>query len=388
MDTHTHPPDKTLETRIQPEPTPPHGSGRPRIPRRSRRRRPRSLSAVLDRIIHRIPLPRLGRWGSLAAFSGLFTGVLAIGVVLSLTLRALLASDVLNPFEEDYGGPTATPNATPNPEFMAPTQAGWQGTDRVTVLLMGVDTRPSERGYRTRTDTMMLLSVDPVGKTGSMLSIPRDLYVDVPGYGLQRVNTAYPLGGADLAVETVQYNLGIRVNYYAIVEFAAFVTLVDEIGGIDLYVPVEIYDPQYPDQYYGYDPFYMPAGQQHMDGATALKYARTRHQDNDYERARRQQAVILAIRQKILSLNMLPQLIQKAPTLYAAVGDSVRTNMTLEQMIELALLAEQIPQEQIRSGVIDSGYIMPYRTPEGAAVSIPDRVAIGPLLEYIFWMEQ
>ena len=251
-----------------------------------------------------------------------------------------------------------------------------------------MDTRPSERGYRTRTDTMMLLSVDPVGHTGSMLSIPRDLYVDIPGYGLNRVNTAYVFGGAPLAIETVQYNLGVRIDYYTVVEFQAFITLVDQIGGIDIYVPVEIYDPEYPDENYGYDPFYMPAGMQHMDGRTALKYARTRHQDNDYERARRQQAVILAIRDRILSLEMLPTLIQRAPDLYATVGDAVRTDMTLEQMIQLAQLAETVPRENIRSGVIDSQYVMGYQTEEGALVSIPNRAAIGPLLEYVFWLEQ
>jgi LCP family protein required for cell wall assembly len=245
-------------------------------------------------------------------------------------------------------------------------------------VLVGVDARPGG-GNRPRTDGI-LLSVDPVAKTGSMLSVPRDLYVDVPGYGLERVNTAYPLGGAPLAIETIQYNLGVRVDHYMIVDFNAFVTLVDEIGGIDIYVPVEIYDPSYPDQYYGYDPFYMPAGQQHMDGATALKYARTRHQDNDWERARRQQAVILAIRDKIISLNMLPALVQKAPTLQAALGESVRTDMTLEEMLALSQLASTIPEENIRSGVIDARYVLGYETDAGAQVSIPNRPAIGGLI--------
>jgi LCP family protein required for cell wall assembly len=93
------------------------------------------------------------------------------------------------------------------------------------------------------------------------------------------------LEGGQLAVDTIQYNLGVRVDYYVLVEFDAFITLVDEIGGIDINVPYEIYDPEYPDMNYGYDPLYIPAGFQHMDGELALKYARTRHGDNDFERA-------------------------------------------------------------------------------------------------------
>lgn len=355
------------------------------------RPRPRGRDPISEiiRALRRLRLPKLNSIVSLVGISGIFFGTLAISLVIAISIRATRDSDALNPFGEDvaYAAiPTATPHATPNPSFEATPLVGWQGTDRVTVLVMGVDARPGEEVGRPRTDTMILLSVDPVAKTGSMLSVPRDLYVDVPGYGLERVNTAYPLGGAPLAIDTIQYNLGVRVDHYLIIDFNAFVTLVDEIGGIDIYVPVEIYDPTYPDHYYGYDPFYMPAGQQHMDGATALKYARTRHQDNDWERARRQQAVILAIRDKIISLNMLPTLAPKAPTLQATLGDSVRTDMTLEEMLALAQLASAISEDNIRSGVIDARYVLGYETDAGAQVSIPNRPAIGGLIEYVFWL--
>lgn len=354
--------------------------------------RPQGRDPISDllRAFRRIRIlpPRLNSLVTIVGVSGMFVGTLAISLLIAITIRATRASDAFNPFSDDYMAiPTATPHATPNPEFEASPMVGWQGTERVTVLVMGVDTRPSEVGYRTRTDTMILLSVDPVAKTASMLSIPRDLYVEVPGFGLERVNTAYPLGGAPLAVETIEYNLGVRINHYAIVDFNTFVTLVDEIGGIDVYVPTEINDPLYPDEAYGYDPFYMPAGMQHMDGTTALKYARTRHQDNDWERARRQQAVIMAIRERIVSLDMLPTLISKAGALSAMLGESVRTDMELEEMIALAQLASTIPQESIRQGVIDSRYVLGYETEQGAQVSIPNRPAIGGLIEYIFWLD-
>jgi LCP family protein required for cell wall assembly len=324
--------------------------------------------------------------------SGLFVGTLALAVVVAVLCRAIVISDVMNPFHTS-NLPTAIPNATPNPEFLAPTlDVGnayqWQGTERVTVLLMGADTRPAERGEsRPRSDSIMLLMADPVKQQASILSIPRDLYVDIPGYGLNRVNTAYTLGGGQLSMDTVQYNFGVRVNYYVMIEFDVFVTVVDEIGGIDVDVPKAIYDSSYPDQNYGYDPFYIEAGWQHMDGETALKYARTRHGDNDFERARRQQAVLFAIRDKVLTLNMLPTLIEKSPTLYNNLKSSIDTNLSLDQMISLALLAKDIPRESIRTGVIDANYVIGYETPKGEMVEIPDRYSIGPYLEYVFWLQ-
>src|SRR5574341_355964 len=118
----------------------------------------------------------------------------------------------------------------------------WTGTDRVTVLVMGIDRRQSDTDTAYRTDTMMLLSVDPVAKTAVMLSIPRDLWVEIPGYDTNTINTAnftgdayqYPGGGPALAVKTVEHNLGVTVNYYVRLDFTAFETFVDALGGIDI----------------------------------------------------------------------------------------------------------------------------------------------------------
>lgn len=336
-------------------------------------------------------LPAFGPIGMLVGLFGLVGGTIVLSLVVAVTLRAMVVGDVFNPFREDEVA--FTPEATPNPTFLAPTldmgqEPLWQGKDRVTILVMGTDARPDEAGYRTRTDTMILAMIDPATKRASMLSIPRDLYVEIPGKGLERVNSAYVYGGGPLAVQTIEYNFGIPIDYYAVVDFKVFITLVDEIGGIDLYVPKEINDPTYPDEYYGYDPFYMPAGMQHMDGETALKYARTRKGDNDYERARRQQAVIMAIREKILTFKMLPVLIEKAPELSAALTDSIRTDMTFEEMIALARVAGDIPDENIRSGVIDANYVIGHRTSEGAQVEIPRRDSIAGLLRYVFWLDE
>lgn len=268
----------------------------------------------------------------------------------------------------------------------------WDGVSRFTVLVMGLDRRPGETGLGYRTDTIMLVSLDPATRSVGVLSIPRDLYVEVPGYSeLQRINSPMVLGelrqpgyGPQLMMQTAQYNLGIRVHDYVAVDFNTFIKLVDAIGGIDIEVPYTINDPLYPDMNFGYDPFYLRAGFQHLDGATALKYARTRHGDSDFRRAERQQAVLYAIRDKVLSLDMLPQLIIQAPMLWNELSRGISTGLTLDQIIQLAWYLKDISPENIRTGVIDERYTMGYSTPQGASVLVPDRARLGQLMVEVF----
>lgn len=266
----------------------------------------------------------------------------------------------------------------------------WDGAERFTVLMMGMDKRPGELGTSFRTDTMILVSLDPDTKRVGMLSIPRDLYVDVPGYGLQKINSAYALGeyegeggGPQLAMQTVQYNLGIRVNDFFVVDFNAFIRVIDLIGGIDVEVTQAIYDPLYPDMNYGYDPFSISAGWHHLDGATALKYARSRHSSDDIDRARRQQQVLYAIRDKVTALDQIPQLVLQAPALWAELDDSVDTGLSLDQVLEIALYAKDIPKQNFSNGVLDYQYVTPV-TWEGMAILVPNRERMGSLMQEIF----
>lgn len=268
----------------------------------------------------------------------------------------------------------------------------WNGTSRFTVLVMGLDRRPGETGLAYRTDTMMLVSLDPATNSIGILSIPRDLYVEVPGYNqLQRVNSPMVLGelrqpgtGPQLAMQTVQYNLGIRIHDYVVIDFNSFIKIIDLIGGLDVDVPYSITDNLYPDMNYGYDPFYIQAGFQHLDGTTALKYARTRHGDSDFVRAQRQQLVLYALRDRVLSPDLLPQLIIQSPSLLAAVNEGLYTGLTLDQLIQLALYLKDIPTDNIRTGVINEQYTIGYSTPQGASVLVPDREKIGPLMVEVF----
>jgi polyisoprenyl-teichoic acid--peptidoglycan teichoic acid transferase len=362
-----------------------------RVPLRNGRRRPR----------HTLPAWLIG------ALAGVFVlATLISAVFVFATVRNFVASWTLTneSFATPAGGQQAggqqpgavDPLVTPEPgSTPVPTVAAnrWAGSDRVTILVMGIDRREGEeeRGYLT--DTMLLVTIDPVARTAAMLSIPRDLWVEIPGgYGMNTINTAnrsgdwynYPGGGPALAVKTVQYNLGVTVNYYIRLDFTAFVNLIDAIGGIDIYNEEDIDDPQYPDGSYGFDPFYLPAGQHHLDGYNALRYARTRHGATDIDRAHRQQQVIMAAREKIFSLNMLPTLVLRAPYLYQTLNDNIKTDMSLEQIVSLGMLAQDIPRENIRTAVIDYQYVLDYYTPEGRQVLVPLRDKIRVLRDELF----
>ncbi|MBL8095339.1 MAG: LCP family protein [Anaerolineales bacterium] len=269
----------------------------------------------------------------------------------------------------------------------------WQGKSRVTVLLLGIDRRQGETERAYRTDSIMLISIDPVANTASMLSIPRDLWVEMPdGYDPNTINTAnfigdayeLPGGGPAFAMKTIRNNLGVSVDYYVRLDFTAFEKIIDAIGGIEIDNPTEIDDPEYPDGSYGYEPFYLSAGVHTLNGHDALRYARTRHDDSDINRAQRQQQVVLAVRDKVLSVGSLPTLLAQAPGLYSTLQESIQTNLTIEQMIALALLAQDIPRDSIKSGVIDYRYVTEEWTAEGRQVLMPIRDEIRQLRDELF----
>jgi anionic cell wall polymer biosynthesis LytR-Cps2A-Psr (LCP) family protein len=185
-------------------------------------------------------------------------------------------------------------------------------------------------------------------------------------------------------MQTVEYNLGVPVHHYMLVDFSAVTRGIDAIGGIDVNVPYNIYDPTFPSMDYGYDPLSIPAGVQHFDGETALKYARTRHQDSDFYRARRQQQVVLAVRDKVLGLGF-GELLRQAPFLYQQLDQGIRTDLSLDELILLATTAADIPSENIHTEVLDQNYVSSYRAPNGASVLVPINEQIAPLIQEMFY---
>ena len=270
--------------------------------------------------------------------------------------------------------PVTTPERTPVPGetiVITPTIAApqaelpppWDGASRVTVLIIGLDFGDwtADRSGPSRSDTMLLLTIDPITKTAGMLSVPRDMWVNIPGFGYNRINAAYyfgqsyslPGGGPELARKTVENFLGINIQYYAQVEFTTFEKMIDTIGGVCLDIPREIRVGRT----YEHSAVLQP-GHQCVDGKSALGYARARDVNQgilngDVERAEHQQQVILAIRDKVLDpANFLP-LVAKANTLYNELSGGINTNLSFNDAMRLAMLAKDIPLTEIQKGVID-----------------------------------
>jgi LCP family protein required for cell wall assembly len=300
--------------------------------------------------------------------------------------------------------PTAIdPNPTaiePNPTAMEPnpTSVGlgaevWSDPRRVTILVMGVDQRQGETGP-FNTDTMILVSVDPVRKTAGVLSIPRDLWVTIPGFQSNRINTAnrlgeaagYPGGGPALAVETVELNLGIPINYYVMVNFEVFTRVVTTLApdGLEVCPQSLIEDNGYPDGSYGIISIRFEAGCQRLDAERLLQYARTRHGNSDFDRARRQQEVLNSFRAEILNVGGLLSIAPRLPQLWAEVSQNVRTDLTYDEILSLAQLAQDIPRENIQFGVMDNLYVDLAKTNTGDDVLIPRQSSINFLLQQIF----
>jgi polyisoprenyl-teichoic acid--peptidoglycan teichoic acid transferase len=275
--------------------------------------------------------------------------------------------------------------APPTPQPQIVRDGGLVPPTNINILLLGTDQRGSEINWRT--DTIILVTINQTEKTVGMLTIPRDLYVNIPRIGKQRINTAdfygeyyhYPGGGPNLIKTTVEQNLGVRVHYYVRGGFDAFRKATDILGGIEVDVDCPLYEAVFYDDY-GRTTLNFQPGLQTMDGVTALRYARSRYTSNDYDRGRRQRKVILAMWDKATSLNLLP----KWPQLYQEMSDSIQTDLGPTEMAALAYIGTQLKMDKIKSRAIDSRATIPYTTLEGAQVLLPNVEKIHSLLVEFF----
>lgn len=337
-------------------------------------------------------------WITRALVVGFVLTTFAFGVVVYGAARELTASWTgvgLSPFSplistsapSSNGSTPVATGTTPPPQV---TPIPWDGKSRVTILLMGLDFRDWQQSLGApRTDSMMLLSVDPITRQVSMLSIPRDLWVEIPGFTHNRINTAYssgegnrlPGGGPGLAMKTVEKLIGVPIQYYAVVDFATFERLIDEIGGIDVLVMERLKISPI-----GRLSRWLDAKPYHLDGAEALAYARSRRgSGGDFGRARRQQQVALAILDRVVGFEVLPGLVAKAPQLYQELSSGVRTNMSLNEMISLAWLGISIPKEDFQQAVIGPPKMVGFHTrPDGAQVLRPVPSEIRALRDQLF----
>ncbi len=258
---------------------------------------------------------------------------------------------------------TAVANDLPPTPVALPAESlpTWDGASRINILFIGLDYRDWQANEGPpRSDTMILFTIDPVTKTAGMLSIPRDLWVNIPGFGYSRINTAYasgegsqlPGGGPALAMKTVENLMGVPVHYYAQIDFNTFVELVDLLGCIWV-VPEEklVLDPVGS----GTDHVVItPGGERELCGWKVLAYARTRKSEGgDTDRSRRQQQVIFALQEKIFDPEVFPSLLAQAPQIYQKLSSGIHTNMSFEDAVKLAVLGKDISRENIKTGVID-----------------------------------
>ncbi len=254
------------------------------------------------------------------------------------------------------------------------------------VLVLGIDRRPGE-GDAVRTDTILLLHADPGGGRLVMLSIPRDLWVNIPGHGEGRINTAHvygeleaPGGGPQQAAETVSHNFGVSVDHTLRLDFDAFRLVIDAAGGIEIEAPEAIVDDAYPTEDYGVIRIEIPAGWQHMDGERALQYARSRHGSSDFDRAARQQQIFVALAKKLTSPDGWPLI----PGVYRAFQNAVETDMGLHDLSRLALAWQRAGEGGVKQIVIDRDMTTPFQTADGAAVLLPRWELITPLVQSWF----
>lgn len=278
------------------------------------------------------------------------------------------------PTATDAGpSPTATNTGTPTPRPTAPPPAAdlaWPRT--LNIVLLGTDRRPGDSSWRT--DTMIIVAINTESKQVGVIAVPRDMWISLPGYA-NRINTLDFVGGPQFVKDALQYAFGIPIHYYARVNFGGFEQAVDAVGGITVDVQCGIYETG--GELGTVD---IPSGSTHMDGALALAFARSRLTTTDYDRMRRQQAVLLAFRRKLLSPDMLPRL----PELVSAMSKLSETDIPPQTLLSLARLGAEIDLNNVHGFLLDERVMRGVAGAAGASVTAPDPQALKSGLDNLW----
>lgn len=255
-------------------------------------------------------------------------------LVAGLLLFIFLASVGLTYILIDVGGGDPPPPLPP----------GKMKSDKLAIMVMGVDRRSDDVG---RSDTLMVATVDPDKKAAAVLSIPRDTRVKITGHGYDKINHAYAFGGHRLTQESVQNLLGVRMDYYVLIDTHAFERIIDALGGVDINVEKRMYyeDPWDDD---GGLVINLRPGMQHMDGKTAIQYVRYRDEEGDIGRIGRQQKFINAVMDKLSSASIL----MKLPTIIQEVSSAVETDMSISKMISLTNILQDAKAKGMNTDMV------------------------------------
>lgn len=253
---------------------------------------------------------------------------------------------------------SSIPIPTPVPEFDVP-------LDTTNILLIGND-------GGVNTDTMIIVAINRSGPTASMISLPRDLFVYLPGVQMGRLNTAAAIGGVELLKQTVLYNFGIPIHYYARVDFEGFKAAVDILGGVEIAESCELRDWKLisphldPELESSWEMFTLEPGVHRMDGETALWYVRSRRTSSDFERGRRQQQLLRAILTQAVDLGTVTEF----PAMWEAYQSYIDTDIDLGRALQLASLAPAIRKNGVQHLYL-AGRTEPWISPGGARVHLP-----------------
>lgn len=292
---------------------------------------------------------------------------------------------IVNPGRPTLAPVDVTPTLHPSHTITVPTPVPLLpiAEDALIVVLLGSDQRPDWDNWRT--DAIQYLVIYPDVPSVAILSIPRDLYIFIPGFWMNRINTAdmtgavhgYPGGGFGLLNQALLYNLGISADHYVKVDMAGLRGLVDALGGIDMPVHCRLEDYwPYPNEAGEYDWLVLEPGYHHMDGPLALWYGRTRKTTSVFSREQRQQRVLEAMWRKAKQANLLGA----APSLAQELSGLYQTDLGLNQIIALAVTAARLSPADVRTYNIGREEVVPYTTPAGGAVFLPVWEALEPLL--------
>ncbi len=255
------------------------------------------------------------------------------------------------------------------------------------LLVLGSDQR--KPGQPWRTDVIMVVAIDRERNRIGVVSIPRDLWVKIPGVGWGRINTAdfygsrrkdekgKPMNGAELVKETLRQNMGIPIHHYVRVDFNVFKGVIDALGGITITVDCPLVDPHWRE---GGKPWRLEPGEHLLNGEEALRYVRSRYMSNDLDRARRQQRVLLAIRDRALEVNLWPRI----PALYREFHSKVATDLGPLDVLDLVRFGMGLKEQDIHGLVINRPMVQDWITPGGAMVLVPDYQKIRQALDTLF----
>ena len=300
--------------------------------------------------------------------------------------------------------PTATSTPKPTPVRFSPVTPVWIGVTptlsdttavptpvsvvevapgTINIIVLGSDRRPDWNDWHT--DVVQIVSIQPLVPAVTVLSIPRDLYVYIPGFQMSRINFVdmygelygYEGGGPALLQQTLLYNLGISVEHYVRTDFDGLIGIVDALDGVDIPVHCRLQDHwPYPDENGEYPIKVLEPGVHHMDGETALWYARSRRTSSTFVRERRQQQVLQAIWRRARSLDLLPRI----PQLWDQFQSMVVTDMAFGDVAMLAGVAFQLDEQNVRFRNIGYQHVIPWTTPGGGSVFLPNWEEIEPVV--------